>query len=139
MASREECLKALDEAVSKLSQLSKEIRGRVYSIALFGSLVRGDFEECFSDVDLFCVLNWPSLSPGGWPEFAEAARPIERVFQEVFGRLPQPRERGGLLDLLLVPKGHLPLERSDVKLSPEVDSSSSSTSAYTPSNSPFGG
>ena len=121
MASREECLKALDEAVSKLNQLSEEIRGRVYSIALFGSLVRGDFEECFSDVDLFCVLNWPSLASGGWSEFAEAARPIEMVFQEAFGQLPQPRERGGLLDFVLVPKGDLPLEGTDVELSPEVD------------------
>jgi len=121
VASKEECLKALDEAVSKLNQLSEEIRGRVYSIALFGSLVRGDFEDCFSDVDLFCVLNWPSLASGGWSEFAEAARPIEMVFQEAFGQLPQPRERGGLLDFVLVPKGDLPLEGTDVELSPEVD------------------
>lgn len=112
---------ALDKVVERISK-TDDLRARVYSIALFGSLSRGDFVYGESDIDLMIVLEWPRIvEKEGWKGFDEYGMPVREVFLECFKHLPVPESRGHLLDLPTVPRAHLPLRGVDVPLDPDFD------------------
>lgn len=80
---------AVDKSIQSLC-LDSALTEKVYSIILYGSLVRGDFLPQVSDIDIMIVMK---MKDGIFPE--REARQIIRVFEEESKpyRTPPPRGR----------------------------------------------
>ena len=112
---------ALDRCVKRLPELGI-LKNWVYSIALYGSLPRGDFLAEVSDVDLFVILEWPAItSAEEWESFDEISGSFSKFFLDCFKEVSIPRSRGYLLDLVMLSKEHLPFKEKQVRLDPDFD------------------
>jgi hypothetical protein len=93
---------AVESGLRRFDGLPTEIRGRVRSVILFNSLVRGDYVPGASDIDLLAVFDHEPSH--------EETEALIKCFTEASGLTARPSGEKPIFDVLCISVDELPLE-----------------------------
>lgn len=81
MLNEQRAWSAVYRAVEEIIALSEDVQSQIVSVTIAGSLVRGDFIEDNSDVDVYTLINREVANP--WE--SEEHRAVKTFFDKYFG------------------------------------------------------